>query len=52
LRISCAACLSFAISTAFTDRDGLRVGAVVTVLVLVAITASVPYWRAIGLITR
>jgi len=36
----------------FTDRDGLRVGAVVTVLVLLAITASVPYWRAIGLITR
>lgn len=36
----------------FTDRDGFYVGAVLTVLVLVAITASVPYWRAIGLIPR
>ncbi|HEV2281267.1 MAG TPA: SLC13 family permease [bacterium] len=36
----------------FTDRDGLRVGVLVTMLVLMAITAAVPYWRAIGLITR
>jgi di/tricarboxylate transporter/CRP-like cAMP-binding protein len=36
----------------FTDRDGFRIGVVLTVLVLIAITASVPYWRAIGLIAR
>jgi di/tricarboxylate transporter len=34
----------------FTDRDGLRVGVMLTVLVVIAITASVPYWRAVGLI--
>ncbi|HKX18935.1 MAG TPA: hypothetical protein VJT33_13065 [bacterium] len=34
----------------FTNRDGLRVGALLTALVLIAITASVPYWRALGLI--
>lgn len=35
----------------FTDRDGLRMGVVLTLLVLAAIAASVPYWRAIGLIS-
>jgi di/tricarboxylate transporter/CRP-like cAMP-binding protein len=34
----------------FTDRDGLYVGIVLTVLVLVALMATVPYWRAVGLI--
>lgn len=36
----------------FTDRDGFYVGVVLTVLVLIAITASVPYWQAMGLVPR
>jgi DASS family divalent anion:Na+ symporter len=36
----------------FTDRDGLRIGAVLTALVLIAIMASVPYWRMVGLVSR
>ena len=36
----------------FTEREALRMGIVVTVVVLAAITAAVPYWRAIGLISR
>jgi divalent anion:Na+ symporter, DASS family len=36
----------------FTDRDGFYTGVVWTVLVLIAITASAPYWRAVGLIPR
>ncbi|HET9000150.1 MAG TPA: SLC13 family permease [bacterium] len=34
----------------FTERDGVLVGAALTLLVIVAIAASVPYWRATGLI--
>ncbi len=34
----------------FTDREGIVVGAIVTLLALVGIAASVPYWRAIGLL--
>lgn len=34
----------------FTDRDGLIAGAALTLVVLAAIAASVPYWRAIGLL--
>ncbi len=33
----------------FSDRDGLIVGTTLTMIVLAAIAASVPYWRAIGL---
>jgi di/tricarboxylate transporter len=36
----------------FTDRDGFVVGAITTLLALVSIAASVPYWRAIGLLGR
>ncbi len=34
----------------FTDRQGLIAGVMMTLLTLVAIAASVPYWRAIGLL--
>lgn len=34
----------------FTDRDGLIVGVAVTLLTLIAIAVSIPYWRAIGLL--
>jgi len=36
----------------FTDRDGLLVGVVLTMLTLAAVTVTVPYWQAIGLIAR
>ncbi len=36
----------------FIDRDGLRMGVVLTLLVVAAIAVTVPYWRAIGLISR
>lgn len=36
----------------FTDRDGLVVGVLITLLVLIGIAVSVPYWRAMGLIGR
>lgn len=35
---------------AFDDRQGLRLGAVLTAIRLVAIAASIPFWRAIGLL--
>ncbi len=35
----------------FSHRDGFIVGVALTVITLVAIAASVPYWRAIGLLT-
>ncbi len=35
----------------FSHRDGLVVGVALTIIMLVAIAASVPYWRAIGLLT-
>jgi hypothetical protein len=35
----------------FTDRHGILMGIAVTVVMLLAIAASVPYWRAIGLLT-
>lgn len=34
----------------FTDRHGILMGIAVTVVMLLAIAASVPYWRAIGLL--
>lgn len=35
----------------FTERHGLILGIAMTLLTLVAIAASVPYWRAIGLLS-
>ena len=35
-----------------TPRDGIVVGVVMTLITLVAIAASVPYWRILGLISR
>ncbi len=35
----------------FSDRQGLAIGAAMTGIVLVAIAASVPYWRALGILT-
>ncbi len=37
---------------AFTDRQGLEIGVGLTVVRLLAIAASIPYWRAIGLLSR
>ena len=37
---------------AFTDRQGLVMGAAITLLTLVAIGASVPYWQALGLLSH
>jgi len=34
----------------FTDRDGMLVGAGLVLLALMAIAASLPYWRALGLL--
>ena len=36
----------------FGDADGLRIGMVLTVLVLISLTAAVPYWRLAGLTAR
>jgi di/tricarboxylate transporter len=36
----------------FTDRQGILLGVAATVVTLIAIAASVPYWRAIGLLGR
>ena len=35
---------------AFDDRQGMRMGAALTVIRLVAIAASIPFWRAMGLL--
>ncbi len=35
----------------FSHRDGFVVGVALTIITLVAIAVSVPYWRAIGLLT-
>lgn len=35
---------------AFTDRQGITVGAALTLIRLLAVAASIPYWRAIGLL--
>ena len=35
----------------FTDRHGIIMGAGITLLTLVAIAASVPYWQAVGVLT-
>jgi hypothetical protein len=35
---------------AFTDRQGLIVGVALTAIRLVAIAASIPFWRAMGLL--
>ncbi len=35
----------------FTDRHGLVVGVAITVIMLVGVAASVPYWRALRLLT-
>lgn len=35
---------------AFDDRQGLRMGAALTAIRLVAIAVSIPFWRAIGLV--
>ncbi len=35
----------------FTDRQGIAVGVALTLLTLVSIAASIPYWRAIGLLS-
>jgi DASS family divalent anion:Na+ symporter len=37
---------------AFTNRQGLALGAAMTAVMLIAVAASVPYWRALGLLTR
>jgi DASS family divalent anion:Na+ symporter len=34
----------------FTQREAALVGAGMTIVVLVAVVASLPYWRAIGLL--
>ncbi len=36
----------------FTDREGIAVGVGVTLLALLAIAVSIPYWRALGLLPR
>lgn len=36
----------------FTDRDSLIAGAAITLVTLLAIAASTPYWGAIGLLAR
>lgn len=35
---------------AFTDRQGLMVGAALTAIRIIAIAASIPFWRAMGLL--
>ncbi len=35
---------------AFTDRQGIVIGATLAALRLVAIAASIPWWRALGLL--
>jgi DASS family divalent anion:Na+ symporter len=37
---------------AFTNRQGIALGAAMTAVMLIAVAASVPYWRALGLLTR
>lgn len=37
---------------AFTNRQGLALGAAMTAVMLIAVAASVPYWRALGLLTH
>jgi DASS family divalent anion:Na+ symporter len=37
---------------AFTTRQGVALGAAMTAVMLIAVAASVPYWRALGLLTR
>jgi hypothetical protein len=34
----------------YSERQAVAVGAAITLIALVAIAVSVPYWRAIGLI--
>jgi di/tricarboxylate transporter len=36
----------------FTDRDSMLAGAAITVVTLLAIALSIPYWRALGFIAR